>query len=200
MNKMNNNDNLNNNENMFKMFQDFLNNMNNMNNMNNINNMNNMNNMNYLTIDIPSFNMLKNLINENIQMQNKITLNNNLIDSIMNQSFSQNPNGIINLNIQEQEFNYRTINIKFICSSGLKVLLSVPITMKVKDLLLKFAHHLGINEKYIDKEIKFLYDASTISIKDERNIKQIGLRDNTTITVVDIQNITGDVSSLFIKV
>ena len=78
--------------------------------------------------------------------------------------------------------------------------MSVPDTMKMKDLLLKFVHHLGKNENHLGKDLIFLYNAVTIDIKEERNIIECGLSNNSSITVVDQTNILGDISKLFIKV
>ena len=89
-----------------------INNLGNMNNLNSMENMNNLNSMNYLKIDTSSFNMLMNLINENIQMQKKIALNNNLINSIMNKFIPQIQNGMINSDNQNQELLSRNKNFK----------------------------------------------------------------------------------------
>jgi len=78
--------------------------------------------------------------------------------------------------------------------------MSVPVTTKIKDLLLKYVYHLGLKEGVLGKELIFLFNALTINVEEEKNIIEFGLKNNITITVVDQANITGDVSSLSIKV
>ena len=157
-----------------------------------------------------------NLINENIQMQNKIALNNNLINSIMNQFLPQIKNPLINGNNQNQQLkeviprsnnyknficfpekNTKRINIRFSCSTGLCVNCTTPEDITIKDLILCFARFLGLRETILGKDIIFIYNACKINVNDEENIIQYGLSNDSTITVLDQNNIYGGNNCLF---
>ena len=98
------------------------------------------------------------------------------------------------------ENNNKRINILFVCSTGLKVTLCVPIDIKIKDLLLSFIQCIGLSEKSLGKDIAFLFNSCMINAKEETNIIKYGLKNNCSIIVVDQRNVYGGDSLLFNKI
>ena len=78
-------------------------------------------------------------------------------------------------------------------SSGLNVMLAVPDYMTLKELFKLYVKKIGISEKYLGKEIIFIFNALTINPNDERKISEVFPKFFTqmNITVVDKNNVIG---------
>ena len=210
MNQMNMNPNMFNNMNQMNMNQNMFNNINQFNiNQNNIfpqnfnNNMNfqnmnvfnnNMNNMNMFN-NMIMFNNMFNNMNNNMNMNNFVPNNNN------NSNKDEAPKGVIERGDKIMSFNNEfpntnrssLRNINFHASSGLKVMLSVPDYITVKELFRLYIKKLGISESFLGKEIIFLFNALTLEVNDESLISDVFHRGIQTIviTVIDRNNVIG---------
>ena len=182
-NQMNNNNKNNNNvydfNEIFKNINFNLNIINN--NLNNIiNSFNNINSLLSMKIDYyysTTFNSIKNIINQNMQITNQIYLNNNNIKSMINKKleyvdyFSGN--------------NNRRINIGFDKPNSFWINIIVPIDIKVKDLLLTYAKKVEIDQNLLGRDIYFLFNGYKININEDKDLTSFGLKDGDKIIVVD---------------
>ena len=155
--------------------------------------------------------MMNNNINNN-NMQNNNFMNNNnnnFMNNNMNNNFNNNNNNRTNNNQNEApkenlprvekflQFNdypnlneWEKINIHLHASSGLKIMLSVPKYMPVKDMFLLYTKKIGISDKLLGKEIIFLFNANTIDIHCTSPISEI-IPNLGVVTVIDRNNVIG---------
>jgi len=155
------------NPNMMMGNQNYLNNQNNNMGFNNMVNMNGINNNN--------INGANKTNDNDIHDKEEILLRNipDLVDEKPN-----NPNENI-------------ISIIFNLSTGPKVLIYVNKYSTFKEAAKKFCQKIDINEKYIDKRLRFLYNGKLISIDSESNLMQLNFNNLSTITVYDDDNVVG---------
>ena len=183
---------------MFQLFQQWLMSMNMNPNMMNLNqnnmfqqflNANNINNFNPQNTNFNPQNMNFNPQNMNFNPQN------------MNVNADQNePKGVIERGDKFIQFtdnlgktnNNIMANIHLIASSGLKVLLSVPKDITMKELFRLYVKKLGISPKHLGKDIIFIYNAETIDINEQKKFSQL-VKGSTTmcITVIEQNNVIG---------
>ena len=151
------------NPNMMMGNQNYLNNQNNNMGFNNMVNMNGINNNN--------INGANKTNDNDIHDKEEILLRNipDLVDEKPN-----NP-------------NENMISIIFNLSTGPKVLIYVNKNSTFKEAAKKLCQKIDINEKYIDNRLKFLYSSKRIEI--DSNLNE--LRNNSTITVYDDDNVVG---------
>ena len=179
--------------NMMNMMNNMNNNMNNMNNpMNNpINNsynnnfFNNNNNMG----NINNNNMAYSAGNVNINNNNNNSNNNN------NNNNQQEPIELIprvdkvirdkNMPINDSNM----VNISFDASTGLKVIITTPKNITIKELVKKYINKIGISETHIGKDIIFLFNGGKLEPYSEETIN--GFQDFSSITVFDQNNVIG---------
>ena len=187
---------------MYFMFLNWLNNMNynmarqnmNMNMFNNMfNNFNNNNNNN---------NINNNMINNNSMVNNNNSNNfNNIGGNTNNTSNSNEPPPEIIPRINEfikfeKEFPYveksKLKNIFLKASSGLNVLISIPIYETVRNLFRLYVKKIGLSESVLGNDmIYFLYGANTLKNYDNRKISEVFKGIQNTITVIDRLNVIG---------
>ena len=217
MDNMNNMNSMNNMNNMLNMNN--MNNMNNMLNMNNVNNLNNMNiiNMNNMNqnqminnnIDINPHkeDIINHLINQNQILYNQIEMNNKLIQKLNQNSQNLNINNSLENNnpyfhvLPKKEnniydifplYNGKKIHLSFSTQTGGKTLLIAPENIKIFDLFSEFMKIMKLDNNLIGDRIFFLYNGYKINQKDyEKTLLEFGLRNLSTIIVLDINNIIG---------
>ena len=170
-------------------------------NLNILNNnmMNNFNNMNNMMMNLPNDNMnpsvkqqILNLINQNIQMTEKISMNNKMIKSMIENSDFENDNKEENMlnGFGEIDFfsgnNGQKINVVFEDNRGYKINMITPLDVKMKDLLSAFHIKLQIYDKFIYKEknyqlsdYSFLYKAVRIPLNEQKTLFEYGLTNPT---------------------
>ena len=94
--------------------------------------------------------------------------------------------------IDEKNIMDSTINIKFNCSSGFSINIKVSYLITVKELIKKFCRENELEEKYIDKEIIFLFNGNKIDPTSNDSLDKIKLKDNCNIIVLDEGNLLKD--------
>jgi len=174
--------NMNNNNNMQQLFQMFLQWMNNYNNCNNYYNFNNNQYRNTNANTNTNTNFNANGGNNNViqggNQRTKETL----------PRFLYNTNKIIDYPDEEKE-NMR--NAIFLCSTGIKVPVSVPYYETIENLLRLFVKKVGIGESTLGKDIFFIFDAMYLQIDDKRAIYELCQSNNPIISVIDAGNVIG---------
>ena len=83
--------------------------------------------------------------------------------------------------------------IIFIASTGLKIRMDVPRNIKVSELLSRFMNKIKLDENLIGEKIYFLFDAKEIKKNDKRNISELGIMNNSCITIIDPGNLLGKI-------
>ena len=140
-------------------------------------------NMNPTLLQMYNNNMFQNNNNNNMNFNNnnQIKVNGGGID-----------NNIPNTYVISQNSNDLQCNVALITQTGKKIMMVCPLSMKVKDFLLKCASRLGLSGSVIGKGIFFIYNGLKIN---ENEDTQIGLfvkgTTNPIFLVVDTQNILG---------
>ena len=140
------------------------------------------------------------------QFNNMITSNNNnYINNFNNEEYIEEANkGNIPRRIFTQIKNDKQIlvndnnnnncpkrNIKFSFSNGSSVMMTVPIDIKVKDLIIAFINQIGFNTSILDKDIYFLFNGSKIDINEEKTLEQMQIFDPSIILVIDTRGVLG---------
>ena len=170
-------------------------------NLNFLNNsmINNYNNINNMMLNLPNDNMnpnvkqqILNLINQNIQMTEQISMNNKMIKSMIENADFENDNNEENklkdfCRIDFFPGNYgQKINVVFEDNRGSKINMITPLDVKMKDLLSAFHIKLQIFDKYIYKtknyqlsDYSFIYRALKISLNEEKTLLEFGLNNPT---------------------
>ena len=155
----------------------------NMNQNNDINiiNMNNFQPMmfNQFNNNLNKDELMINLINQNSQMTNQITINNDMLKSLMqNQMKSKLDLSEINF---FPRYKGKKINIFFEDNTGIKMNITTPNDAEMKDLLAIFHIRLqiyGLENKikiYELKDYTFLYNSLKISLDEKASIFDYGL-------------------------
>ena len=136
-----------------------------------------MNNLDTASLNIEIINHLR---EQNLYMQNQIEINNRLIEKLMQ-----------NISKKDDLFPGNTgprIDIIFTASSGLRLIITTPLNIRICDLLSDYVKKLNLSENLIDKELIFLFNAGTLK-KDEQKTVSFGFKNHSTITVLDRGNI-----------
>ena len=129
--------------------------------------MNNFNNINNMMMNLPNDNMnpdikqqILNLINQNIQMTELISMNNKMIKAMTENSDFGNNNKEKDVPLKNfldidffPEYDGQRVNVIFSHSKGNKINIITPLKAKVKDLINAFHITLQIYGKYIMKTI-----------------------------------------------
>ena len=146
---------------------------NDLNNQNNFIN-NNFNNSNH-----------NNFINNNFNNNNNFNPNNFINDIININNFKEN--NFINNNFNDNE---NKINVIFMGTKGWKIILCVPITKTIRDVIQMF--YIRVEVPSNNNKIFFLYNAEKLNTKDNSTIGQLGGYNNSiSITVIDNENLIG---------
>ena len=153
---------------------------------------NNYNNINNMMMNLPNDNMnpsvkqqILNLINQNIQMTEQISMNNKMIKSMIENADFENDNNEENkLNeFYEIDFfpgNYgQKINVVFEDNRGSKINMITPLDVKMKDLLSAFHIKLYKAKNYQLSDYSFIYRALKISLNEEKTLLEFGLNNPT---------------------
>ena len=124
--------------------------------------------------------IINHLTNQNILMQEQIQRNNILIQKLMNEP-------------QPYLILTKGINIKFNTNSGLSIVINTRKNIQINDLLRVYMIRIGKESNLFDEDIYFLYNAKKLDKNDTREINHpdIGMHDNSNITVCDINNKIG---------
>ena len=155
----------------------------NMNQNNDINiiNMNNFQPMmfNQFNNNLNKDELMINLINQNSQMTNQITINNDMLKSLMqNQMKSKLDLSEINF---FPRYKGKKINILFEDNTGIKMNITTPNDAEMKDLLAIFHIRLqiyGLENKikiYELKDYSFMYNSLKISVDEKKTINVYGM-------------------------
>ena len=180
-------------------------------NLNILNNnmMNNFNNINNMMMNLPNDNMnphvkqqILNLINQNIQMTEQISMNNKMIKSMIENSDFENDNKEENILNEFYEIDFfsgnngQKINVVFEDNRGCKINMITPLDVKMKDLLSAFHIKLQIYDKYICKtknfqlsDYSFIYKAVKIPLNEQKTLFEYGLTNPTEYITFFINNV-----------
>ena len=182
-----------------QMNMNMFNNINNMNNgTNNFNNMNNNNNFNNMNNGNNNFNNTNNEKVFNDKICNDKIYNNDNNEKIQNSKMKpilpkeiNNKKYVEVKDINKIKNNIPILNIIFQASTGLKVNIVSELDCTIKDLFRKYINILGLPERYLGKEIIFLYNAKKMDIDSQDLVSSQFPRDFITVTVVDYNNVIG---------
>ena len=185
------------------MFNQNMNNQNmnnqNMNNQNmdnqimNNQNMNNQNmnnqNMNNQNMNNPNMNKFEYNIYKNMNV-NKNEDNNPLLKGILPRNFEDKSVTEIKDGCNDES---QLVNIIMRTNTGISVPLKVPLTFSFKRLFQEFAKKFHVNDNDLQKNLLFLFDASSIPYNDETPLsaKFVSPAKCYVIIVVDRQNVLG---------
>ena len=171
--------------------------------------MNNFNNINNMMMNLPNDNMnpdikqqILNLINQNIQMTELISMNNKMIKAMTENSDFGNNNKEKDVPLKNfldidffPEYDGQRVNVIFSHSKGNKINIITPLKAKVKDLINAFHITLQIYGKYIMKtnilKIKdyiFIWNGSIIPINEQKTLSEYGMIQNVINIVFNEKN------------
>ena len=176
-------------------------------NYNNLNfvNQNQNNNINAINnqMNIPYPNVQNNLINFQQNQQNQILNLNPLNVPILN----PNPNpipppvkrqggmkailprNIVSIDAPHKDQNTEMRNLKFDASTGIRIVIKVPIYTTVEKALEEFVKRIGLNKDVIGKDLIFLFNGSQMDIHSQELVENY--QDFCSITVFDKNNVIG---------
>ena len=176
-------------------------------NYNNLNfvNQNQNNNINAINnqMNIPYPNVQNNLINFQQNQQNQILNLNPLNALILNPN--QNPipppvkrqggmkailpRNIVSIDAPHKDQNTEMRNLKFDASTGIRIVIKVPIYTTVEKALEEFVKRIGLNKDVIGKDLIFLFNGSQMDIHSQELVENY--QDFCSITVFDKNNVIG---------
>ena len=97
-----------------------------------------------------------------------------------------------NKTINDNEYmGSEIINIYFEMTTGVKVILSVPNRIPLKELIKMFARKINLSESYIGTKVLFLFNGRKLDHESLEDIQKVGIRNNFNITVFDNGNVIG---------
>ena len=145
-------------------------------------------------VNLTSINLINNMINQNIEQINQINSNNNMINMLLNNlSLSQNIK-----DKEKQIFKPKTNEIHYLFKeiTGNKIIINfktpeknitcfVPDTIRIKDLLFGFFKEFELDKKDLENRFVFLFNDTKLNSLDESNIIDYGLRQGSSIIVID---------------
>ena len=83
------------------------------------------------------------------------------------------------------------IDLHFDASTGTKVLIPIGLNNTIKDAYILYCNKVDINYSQIDENIIFLYMGQRLRFEDNRTLRQIGIRNRSSITVFDQGKVIG---------
>ena len=155
----------------------------NMNQMNNMNLMNSSKNNNLNKEEI-----ISHLYNQNLNMMSLIEANNILIGKLRNDINNQNNSSENNFEDFPDSTGER-IEIIFIANTGSKIRMFPPKNITISKLLSAYMKKVNLNDNLIDTKIKFIYNAAFLKKDDNKTLLEYRLKNHSTITVFDAENI-----------
>ena len=181
-----------------------FNNFNQQNQVNNFGNNNGLNNNNFINNQQNTNNheyINSNLDNNSTAQQYKTNVSN-----VSDEANKTNPNEpklviprsekTLYLNEKgEHKINYthkdqNIINISFVASTGLRLIIATPNNITVNQLLKKYMDRLGLPMEHIDKDLTFLHNGGRIDPYSNQLISK-DFKNNMTITVFDKSGVVG---------
>ena len=171
--------------------------------------MNNFNNINNMMMNLPNDNMnpnikqqILNLINQNIQMTELISMNNKMIKEMIENSDFGNNNKEKDVPLKNfldidffPEYDGQRVNAIFSNTKGYKINIITPLKAKVKDLINAFHITLQIYGKYVMKtnilkikDYTFIWNGSIIPINEQKTLSEYGMIQNIINIVFNEKN------------
>ena len=171
--------------------------------------MNNFNNINNMMMNLPNDNMnpnikqqILNLINQNIQMTELISMNNKMIKAMIENSDFGNNNKEKDVPLKDfldidffPEYDGQRVNAIFSNTKGYKINIITPLKAKVKDLINAFHITLQIYGKYVMKtnilkikDYTFIWNGSIIPINEQKTLSEYGMIQNVINIVFNEKN------------
>jgi hypothetical protein len=171
--------------------------------------MNNFNNINNMMMNLPNDNMnpnikqqILNLINQNIQMTELISMNNKMIKEMIENSDFGNNNKEKDVPLKNfldidffPEYDGQRVNAIFSNTKGYKINIITPLKAKVKDLINAFHITLQIYGKYVMKtnilkikDYTFIWNGSIIPINEQKTLSEYGMIQNVINIVFNEKN------------
>ena len=171
--------------------------------------MNNFNNINNMMMNLPNDNMnpsikqqILNLINQNTQMTELISMNNKMIKEMIENSDSGNNNKEKDVPLKNfldidffPEYDGQRVNAIFSNTKGYKINIITPLKAKVKDLINAFHITLQIYGKYVMKtnilkikDYTFIWNGSIIPINEQKTLSEYGMIQNVINIVFNEKN------------
>ena len=90
------------------------------------------------------------------------------------------------------QYNGPRFNINFQTPTGFKVMMSVPINVKIGEILLEYLSVIGLGPEMLDNGIYFLFNGNKIKKRDYNITAQnIGMQTLSHIIVIDTKNLIG---------
>ena len=141
--------------------------------------------------------LFSNLINQNIQMANQISINNNIMKSmIQNQDMDKNNSldDIINNIDYFPLYEGKKINVIFKSDNGISINVIAPLNCKMKELLTVFYIKLQIYGKINNieiwnlKEYLFLNNGHIMFLNEEKPISDYGLFNDIHSIIFKLRN------------
>ena len=180
-------------------------------NLNFLNNnmINSYNNINNMMMNLPNDNMnpnikqqILNLINQNIQMTELISMNNKMIKEMIENSDFGNNNKEKDVPLKNfldidffPEYDGQRVNAIFSNTKGYKINIITPLKAKVKDLINAFHITLQIYGKYVMKtnilkikDYTFIWNGSIIPINEQKTLSEYGMIQNVINIVFNEKN------------
>ena len=176
-------------------------------NYNNLNfvNQNQNNNINAINnqMNIPYPNVQNNLINFQQNQQNQFLNLNQLNGPILNPNPNPAqppvkrqggmkailPRNIVSIDAPHKDQNTEIRNLKFDASTGIRIVIKVPIYTTVEKALEEFVKRIGLNKDVIGKDLIFLFNGSQMDIHSQELVENY--QDLCSITVFDKNNVIG---------
>ena len=174
-------------------------------NYNNLNfvNQNQNNNINAINnqMNIPYPNVQNNLINFQQNQQNQFlnlnhlnvpTSNPNPVPPPVKRQGGMKailPRNIVSIDAPHKDQNTEMRNLKFDASTGIRIVIKVPIYTTVEKALEEFVKRIGLNKDVIGKDLIFLFNGSQMDIHSQELVENY--QDLCSITVFDKNNVIG---------
>jgi hypothetical protein len=124
-----------------------------------------------------------NVINTNTSNNNQGNSNNGEPQSLLPGS-----NVIIG---KEIETNNGIINVCFEASTGSRTIINIPEDISIKEAIEIFAKKIKLNQKYIGKEVIFVYTGKKIKADSNDSIKTLTIHNQSVNNVFDQANVLG---------
>ena len=166
-------------------------------------NLNQNNNKNVINngMNIPSPNSQNNMINFQQNQQNQFLNLNQLNVPILNPNpvpppvkrqggmKAILPRNIVSIDAPHRDQNTEMRNLKFDASTGIRIVIKVPIYTTVEKALEEFVKRIGLNKDVIGKDLIFLFNGSQMDIHSQELVENY--QDFCSITVFDKNNVIG---------
>jgi hypothetical protein len=154
-------------------------------------------------MNIPYPNVQNNLINFQQNQQNQFLNLNQLNGPILNPNPNPAqppvkrqggmkailPRNIVSIDAPHKDQNTEIRNLKFDASTGIRIVIKVPIYTTVEKALEEFVKRIGLNKDVIGKDLIFLFNGSQMDIHSQELVENY--QDFCSITVFDKNNVIG---------